>query len=823
MVNTPLDFKYIYKRERYLEKKIGLHESSGIPDLSKVSDAQYKSRVESYVKNSSSFKDILNLMETLYRDDKFELLESTAQVMINEIIPTVEGKYLDACINDINQANIGIVNNNRLIETAKMYKSIDRINRNHRNLTKRFGFENFNHLSNRKKCFNICEKVCAYNLSPFIKFNIALEEIAYMGFVNGNRMPDSEMVKNVLEYFLMIGENSNEDIKSYRKAISSSKVIKEGADEEVKYIYGSKSYNDFEKSMNEWFMNTNKNINGLIEIARNNYSDINSLNKVLNTIKEFTYINELEFNPMDIFKEFKSLSAKEAENIVSIITENNISNTEDLVYNLRCIWESEINDSVYDDGTETPETFTSDEIDKFKMRNLISDAKSTGDFLSQLEKSYMKNMISITKIRNIDSDVNRINENNFLDYIDCNGYIDIKLESYSYKGCSIDEANAILNSTVNCMNNALYGRDSRVFYTIGENSFDISIRTKYKVITSLEQDMRKGFTESDVNTLSNIVSYAKAIETISESTPIYDIANKLNDRYYAATVSYKEVALIADILNPYTESGNSIVEDFVELCREEANKDYDKMKKVLMNIKEESFNPYEDHATRLKFCAEVMGITEAAEDDEDKNEKDKSSNKSNSSNDSAAKKNINSLNDAKLAWQGIKSKLKGLSAKEQEMSNDLDIEFNHLMKTLGSAFSTNHREEIITGEVNRSLSKAIKIGIGLAGAGLAIGKIFSLGAATPVLPIIAAVAMFAKSKFSSLKEKKMILDEIDIELKVLDREINRAEQSGSTKKYRQLLTIQKNLMRKRQEIYYGLAKKGKRIPMQATAGLRERE
>ena len=373
------------------------------------------------------------------------------------------------------------------------------------------------------------------------------------------------------------------------------------------------------------------------------------------------------------------------------------------------------------------------------------------------------------------------------------------------------------------MNNALYGRDSRVFYTIGENSFDISIRTKYKVITSLKQDMRKGFTESDVNILSNIVSYVKAIETISESTPIYDIANKLNDRYYAATVSYKEVALIADILNPYTESGNSIVEDFVELCREEANKDYDKMKRVLMNIKEVSFNPYEDHATRLKFCAEVMGITEAAEDDEDKNEKDKSSNKSNSSNDSAAKKNINSLNDAKLAWQGIKSKLKGLSAKEQEMSNDLDVEFNHLMKTLGSAFSTNHREEIITGEVNRSLSKAIKIGIGLAGAGLAIGKIFSLGAATPVLPIIAAVAMFAKSKFSSLKEKKMILDEIDIELKVLDREINRAEQSGSTKKYRQLLTIQKNLMRKRQEIYYGLAKKGKRIPMQATAGLRERE
>jgi hypothetical protein len=69
----------------------------------------------------------------------------------------------------------------------------------------------------------------------------------------------------------------------------------------------------------------------------------------------------------------------------------------------------------------------------------------------------------------------------------------------------------------------------------------------------------------------------------------------------------------------------------------------------------------------------------------------------------------------------------------------------------------------------------------------------------------------------------MILDEIDIELKVLEREIQRAEGSGSTKKYRQLLTIQRNLMRRRQEIYYGLAKKGQRVPMQATVGLRDRE
>ena len=149
------------------------------------------------------------------------------------------------------------------------------------------------------------------------------------------------------------------------------------------------------------------------------------------------------------------------------------------------------------------------------------------------------------------------------------------------------------------------------------------------------------------------------------------------------------------------------------------------------------------------------------------------------------------------------------------MSRDLDIEFNHLLKTVKMLYTTDHREEIITGEVNHSISKIIKIGIGLAGAGLA--------AHTVVVPAVGAIALFALSKHASHKEKKMILDEIDIELQVLDREISRAESSGSTKKYRQLLTIQKNLQRKRQEIYYGIAKSGHRIPMQSTVGLRDRE
>ena len=185
------------------------------------------------------------------------------------------------------------------------------------------------------------------------------------------------------------------------------------------------------------------------------------------------------------------------------------------------------------------------------------------------------------------------------------------------------------------------------------------------------------------------------------------------------------------------------------------------------------------------------------------------------SEDGSYSKSVKSLNDAKLALRGLKAKGKDLSAKEQEASRDLDLEFNHLLKCIKSIYTTDHREEIITGEVNVSISKILKIAIALAGAGVASGTI--------AVPAIGAVTLFALSKHASKKEKQAVLDQIDVELQVLDREISRAESSGSAKKYRQLLMIQKNLQRKRQQIHFGIAKSGKRIPISSTAGLRERE
>ena len=90
MVTTPLDMKYTYKRGRGLERRKCVTESARIPDLSgNMSEDFYRRKVETFTRDCTSYKDALNLLETLYKSDRFDLLESSTQKVINDVIPTV--------------------------------------------------------------------------------------------------------------------------------------------------------------------------------------------------------------------------------------------------------------------------------------------------------------------------------------------------------------------------------------------------------------------------------------------------------------------------------------------------------------------------------------------------------------------------------------------------------------------------------------------------------------------------------------------------------------------------------------------------------------
>ena len=150
----------------------------------------------------------------------------------------------------------------------------------------------------------------------------------------------------------------------------------------------------------------------------------------------------------------------------------------------------------------------------------------------------------------------------------------------------------------------------------------------------------------------------------------------------------------------------------------------------------------------------------------------------------------------RLYLEGLKSKFKHMSQKEKELSRNIDNNFRRLVKGMKDSLVSDRREAIIKGSVIPSFSRCMKIAVGLAGTGLVSGN--------PVIPLMLAIGGFAASKRLTQKERVLLLDEIETELDVVEKEISNAESRNQMKKYRTLLKYKKDLQRQYQRIKYNI-------------------
>ena len=72
----------------------------------------------------------------------------------------------------------------------------------------------------------------------------------------------------------------------------------------------------------------------------------------------------------------------------------------------------------------------------------------------------------------------------------------------------------------------------------------------------------------------------------------------------------------------------------------------------------------------------------------------------------------------------------------------------------------------------------------------------------PAVAVITCLGYLGLSAKHKIKERQMVLDEIEIELKMCEKYIDIAESKNDMKSLKQLLTIQRNLQRQQQRIKY---------------------
>lgn len=196
-------------------------------------------------------------------------------------------------------------------------------------------------------------------------------------------------------------------------------------------------------------------------------------------------------------------------------------------------------------------------------------------------------------------------------------------------------------------------------------------------------------------------------------------------------------------------------------------------------------------------------------------------------------------NTLKMARERMAHAVANLGDKEKEASKAIDATTNRFIEGLRRLFTTNQREAVIKGTICPSASQALKILLlssGLAGVG-SVGTKAAAGLASkaalgatgkaaatlttaakalgalkfPVLAIISVLTFIICSKKFKNKERRMVLDEIDIELQMVDKYLELAERKEDLVAYKQLITIKRSLERDKQRIQYGMKVSGQRV------------
>ena len=151
-------------------------------------------------------------------------------------------------------------------------------------------------------------------------------------------------------------------------------------------------------------------------------------------------------------------------------------------------------------------------------------------------------------------------------------------------------------------------------------------------------------------------------------------------------------------------------------------------------------------------------------------------------------------NSIALASEKVKKALTKLSDKERQVSKNIDVAANNTKKAMENSLTSANREAVIKGSVLPSASKTIKLAITTAG----------LALINPAIAVIGALGYLATSKKYKEKERQMVIDEIEIELKMCEKYIEIAESKNDMKALKKLLTIQRELERQRQRIKYNM-------------------
>lgn len=862
---------------------------------------------------------LIEKLNTINQDISDNIVENYTSA----VLPYVED--LSYIKETVNRYELSDNQKEKILEAARQYNVADRILKNHDRISKRFNIQSEVTKIKSRGLKNVtescCEMIDTYNIKPYQKLNLCIEELTYLFDKNAIDYDKKDLVSYVAEYFIINNPIMNSsDVNGYRKALSENACLDEEDLEKVQYIYQDE--NDFDchgktsikKEIDRFLRCSNKDARAL-EICINNSLDYNYKEDIITNFDKLMYLiwdvqksgicDQKEYFGINTEGFFDSLVRKIEDNISSIWkTEycfskddilkliNNIEKFNSIIItnvndsdDYKCMvtkFKSEISklisklvelrDLVYTESNLEAIKFVNsnsfnclplNEFKIFKFNNLVIAAMNLDKFLKDKSKNiYTKGKEKITKFINKSKKILFNESANIYSYITEDSKLDICVAQYYFDESKLEEVEKFFDEACKEFNYSLNingNYTSKAYYLINPGILEVHL--KESTIIKLEEADWKLVDESEKLDLDVYIDEFATINAVIESYDNFcslytleSVQNKISNfsRNNSLDIDHYTVAMEAlSLLDVSKEDINVFSEKFSNyryntavlesvLTESEYKRELIQIKEISDNWIKEEYVPINIQWEAYQILCAVLEDAPNIEKPEVKKPKIDIKNKissiknkhntQNSENNSKEEKDVKdsnsndndeefrnnpfkgiNINSIKLYLEGLKGKMKNMSQKQKEISKNLDNSFRRFVKAMKDTLVSDRREAIIKGSVIPSFSKCVNLSLGLAGIGFLTD---------PLVPVIIAIGGFAVSKRLTQKERLLLLDEIETELEVVDKEISIAESKNQIKKYRTLLKYKKDLQRQYQRIRYNV-RIGKDIMAGSTAGIKD--
>lgn len=741
---------------------------------------------------------------------------------------------IDSIYKTISSTNIE--NKELFFDSLEILENCDRIIRNETKLLKRFDLnkiinENIMH-GCRHTVFELCSLLDTYSISPKAKLNIALENVSYALFKSRYDINLNEVTEYIVEYFLTRESViTDKEYNGYTEVLKNNRFINSDADN-ISYVFDSKEnlgFNYADKTIDissqcekeDYAQHISKSVNiktedeassyidNTIDLILKNETSKNDAKLLLKSIYSLPLIGNISQQFINYKMEMSQRKLKIKEKLTGVDNEKlvrKVLNDGEMLEFAQFVSETvKMENYILDDSYI-------DEINPIKILEAENNSDDIKDILNtfkannQKDSSKFKNMISRIMTKSPENIIDATP--NIFGTVRIMLYLGITAATGPL-GPIFAAITALINKLIT-MHLDLKQAEKLLSHLKSEKG---KAEKKLDKLSGKEKDNQQEYIKCIDDNIKKVKQFISKIDDENENLDDFDDDfGDFNFNFESASFEFaapnEVLKMLAD--SPDEEILSTIAPLFDNCSNIISNSFYKLVEDKTVNesaiLENKGNNKVETDREEPSFLVQyeaakaLQGILNEAINNTKTVKYTKTSNLKNKKKPSRGTFNLNTIN---MAMVNFKKKIKNLKGKEQELWRNIDIATSNLYRGFQQALTSDRREAIIKGSIIPSFSKCIKSAIAVGAVGIFTG---------PVGAAITAVGMFGASKYLNERERKLLYDEIDTELQVVEKQIQMAENEGNMNQYRFLLNYQKKLSREKFRIKYGIHMSGRTIP-----------